>query len=174
MDNESTTNDNGKPTRAAGAPKGNKNNIKHGYYSLIKLVRNRRGALDKRTILGKMVLETVNDLTTALGGDPSPQQRMLIEDVALDTLLLRSLNNIVATVQPLRKGKAHAAYQLRAQLISQRREHLRLLGLQRLARHVDVGPAAIEDRYKKKRLQEAQLAPTGADSSADTNEGTDE
>src|SRR5262245_18863719 len=126
--NESTEIAVTKPNKAGGAPKGSKNHLKHGYYSLVKLVRNRRGALDKRTILGKMVLETINDLTTALGGDPSPQQRMLIEDVALDTLLLKSLNNVVATVQPLRKGKAHAAYQLRASLISQRREHLRLLG----------------------------------------------
>jgi len=81
-----------------------------------------------------MLLETVNDLTAALDGDPSPQQRMLIEDVALDTLLVRSLNNVVATVRPLRKGKAHAAYQLRASLILHRREHLKLLGLHRVAK----------------------------------------
>jgi hypothetical protein len=63
---------------------------------------------------------------------------MLVDDVALDTLLLKSLNNVVATVQPLRKGKAHAAYQLRAQLISQRREHLKLLGLKRVAKNLSL------------------------------------
>ena len=124
METESTTpaaSNNGKPSRAAGAPRGNGNRLKHGYYSLVKLVRNRGGALDKRTILGKMVQETIRDLTASLGGDLSVQEQMLVDDVALDTLLLKSLNNTVATIQPIRKGKAHAAYQLRAQLISQRR-----------------------------------------------------
>ena len=117
METESTTqaaSNNGKPSRAAGAPKGNENRLKHGYYSLVKLVRNRGGALDKRTILGKMVQETIRDLTVSLGGDLSVQQQMLVDDVALDTLLLKSLNNTVATIQPFRKGKVHAAYQLRA------------------------------------------------------------
>lgn len=126
--------DNGKSSRAGGAPKGNGNRLKHGYYSLLKLIQNRHGALDRRTVLGKMYLEIHAELVAALGGDPSPQERMLIDDVALDTLLLKSLNNTVATVQPLRKGKAHAAYQLRASLISQRREHLKLLGIKRVAK----------------------------------------
>ena len=63
---------------------------------------------------------------------------MLVDDVALDTLLLKSLNNTVATIQPIRKGKAHAAYQLRAQLITQRREHLKLLGLKRVAKNLSL------------------------------------
>jgi len=141
METESTTpaaGDNGKPSRARGAPKGNGNRLKHGYYSLVKLVRNRGGALDKRTILGKMVQETIRDLTASLGGDLSVQEQMLVDDVALDTLLLKSLNHMVATVQPLRKGKAHAAHQLRTQLISQRREHLKLLGLKRVAKTVTI------------------------------------
>src|SRR5215470_14549136 len=119
---------------AGGAPKGNGNRLKHGYFSLVKLVRNRGGALDKRTILSKMVQETIRDLTASLGGDLSVQEQMLVDDVALDTLLLKSLNNTVASVQPLRKGKAHAAYQLRASLIAQRREHLKLLGIKRVSR----------------------------------------
>ena len=136
---------------ARGGPPGNRKALKHGYYSLIKLVRNRGGALDRRTILGKMVQETIQDLTASLGGDLSVQEQMLVDDVALDTLLLKSLNNVVATVQPLRKGKAHAAYQLRAQLISQRREHLKLLGLKRVA--------------KTPSLQEVLAADEGSDES---------
>ena len=49
-------------------------------------------------------------------------------DVALDTLLLQALNNEVADAQPIIHGKdglkAHPVYQLRAQLIAQRRESL--------------------------------------------------
>ena len=150
MDNESTTqapSDNGRPSRVGGAPKGNKNRLKHGYYSLVKLIRNRHGALDKRTILGKMYLDIQADLISSLGGSDSisPQQQMLIDDVALDTLLLKSLNNTVATVQPLRKGKAHAAYQLRASLIAQRREHLKLLGLKRVAKNLSLTEILAKD-----------------------------
>lgn len=139
--------DNGKPSRPGGAPKGNKNRLKHGYYSLVKLVRNRRGALDKRTILGKMYLVTRQELIVALGGEDSisPQQQMLIDDVALDTLLLKPINNTVATVQPFRKGKVHAAYQLRASLIAQRREHLKLLGLGRVAKTLSLQEVLAKD-----------------------------
>jgi hypothetical protein len=134
----------GKPGRSG--PPGNKNalggkaNLKHGYYSLVRLVKNRRGALDKRTILGKMVLETVRQLETDLGGDLSTAERMLVADVALDTLLLQALNNEVADAQPIIYGKeglkAHPVYQLRAQLIAQRRESLKLLGLKRVSKQV--------------------------------------
>jgi hypothetical protein len=115
----------GKPGRSG--PPGNKNALKHGYYSLVKMVRSRNGALDRRTILGKMLMETVRQLEADLGGDLSEAQRMLVADVALDTLLLQAVNRKIASVLPIRKGKVHSAFQLRAQLIAQRREHLKLL-----------------------------------------------
>lgn len=49
----------GQVTNPAGAKPGNQNakggkaNLKHGYYSLVKIIRNRRGALDRRRSLGK-------------------------------------------------------------------------------------------------------------------------
>ena len=71
---------------------------------------------------------------------------MLVDDVALDTLLIKALNQKVANVQPIRKGKSHAAYQLRAQLIAQRREHLKLLY-----------PAGLQRRIKVKSLNDVLL-----------------
>jgi hypothetical protein len=121
-----------------GGPVGNQKGLKHGYYSLVRFIRKRGGALDKRTILGKMVLETARQLEADLGGDLSTAQRMLVEDVALDTLLLRGLNKKIADVKPIRKGRINPAYQLRAQLIVQRREHLKLLGLERKAKVVSL------------------------------------
>jgi hypothetical protein len=63
---------------------------------------------------------------------------MLVADVALDTLLLQALNNEVADASPIIEGKdglkAHPVYQLRAQLVAQRRETLRLLGLKRVSK----------------------------------------
>src|SRR5688500_10849795 len=96
-------------------PPGNKNHLKHGYYSLIRLIKNRRGALDRRTILGKRVLETARQLEADLGGDLSTAERMLVADVALATLLLQALNNEVAGAQPIIHGKdglkPHPVYQ---------------------------------------------------------------
>ena len=138
----------GQVTNPAGAKRGNKNarggkaNLKHGYYSLVKIIRNRRGALDRRTILGKMVLETVRQLETDLGGDLSTAERMLVADVALDNLLLQALNNEVADSSPIIEGKdglkAHPVYQLRAQLVAQRRETLKLLGIKRVSKTLTV------------------------------------
>ena len=125
-----------------GGPAGNKNNLKHGYYSLVRLIKNRRGALDRRTILGKMVLETARQLEADLGGDLSTAERMLVADVALDTLLLQALNNEVAEASPIIEGKdgmkPHPVYELRAQLVGQRRENLKLLGLKRVSKPVSL------------------------------------
>jgi hypothetical protein len=95
-------------------------------------------ALDRRTILGKMVLETARLLEADLGGDLSTAEKMLVADVALDTLLLQALNNEIGNNPPLiesRDGlRAHPVYTLRGQLIAQRREHLKLLGIRRVVK----------------------------------------
>jgi hypothetical protein len=74
-----------------------------------------------------MVRETVSQLEADLGGDLSTAERMLVADVALDTLLLQASNNEVAA-PPIIEGKdglkPHPVYQLRGQLIAQRRESL--------------------------------------------------
>ena len=81
-----------------------------------------------------------------------------MHDVALDTLLLQSLNNEVAGSPPLIDGKdglkAHPVYQLRAQLVAQRREHLKLLGLKRVAKVVSIGEILSQG-------QEQQTHPNG-------------
>jgi hypothetical protein len=89
-----------------GGPVGNQKRFKHGYYSLVRLIKETSRALDKRTVLVKMVVETVQQLEADLGGDLSTAQRMLVEDVALDTLLLRGLNKKIVDVIPVRKGKS--------------------------------------------------------------------
>ena len=128
-----------------GGPKGNQKGLKHGYYSLVRFIKNRGGVLDKRTILGKMVTETAQQLEADLGGDLSTAQRMLVEDVALDTLLLRGINKKIADVLPIRKGRVNPVYGLRFQLITQRREHLKLLGLQRRAKTLSLNEILTKD-----------------------------
>src|SRR5215471_7609693 len=142
-----------------GWPVGNQKQLKHGYYSLVRFIKKRGGALDRRTILGKMLTETEQQLEVDLGGDLSTAQRMLVEDVALDTLLLRGLNKKIVDVMPVRKGKSHPVYQLRAQLIAQRREHLKLLGLKRVVKSLTLTEILTNDGDK----------PNGA-----ADEGSDE
>jgi hypothetical protein len=175
-DSDNQENNNGKRrghgVKGRSGPPGNTNaaggkaNLKHGYYSLVKLIRNRRGALDRRTILGKMVLETARQIEDDLGGDLSTAQRMLIADIALDTLLLQALNNEVADSPPIIKAndgaKAHPVYQLRAQLVAQRRETLKLLyptGFKRVAKEATLDDLIAESL---KEQQEAERQPSQA------------
>jgi hypothetical protein len=151
-----------------GGPLGNQKGLKHGYYSLLRFIKKRGGALDKRTVLGKMVMETVQQLEADLGGDLSTAQRMLVEDVALDTLLLRGLNKKIVDVMPVRKGKSHPVYTLRAQLIAQRREHLKLLGLQRVPKPV----LTVDDIRRRYETEENTPANgNGAAEDGGNNEG---
>src|SRR5215831_740830 len=112
-----------------GGPVGNQKGLKHGYYSLVRFIKKRGGTLDRRTILGKMRTETEQQLEADLGGNLSTAQRMLVEDVTLDTLLLRGLNKKIVDVTPVRKGKSHPVYQLGAQTDSPTRGASKTPGL---------------------------------------------
>jgi hypothetical protein len=62
---------------------------------------------------------------------------MLVDDVAVDTLLIHGLNARLG-VAAVHKGRINPIYTLRSQLISQRREHLKLLGLKRVSREISL------------------------------------
>ena len=99
-----------------GGPVGNQKGLKHGYYSLTRLIKRRGGAPDKRRALGKMVQETIRQ-AGILGGDLSTAERTLVEDVAVDTLLIHGLNARLG-VAAVHKGQINPIYTLRAQLIA--------------------------------------------------------
>ena len=63
--------------KAGGAPPGNKNALKHGLP--YKATLNGPG-LDERTSLFKALREKEQEPATALGGDPSPQEQVIIAD----------------------------------------------------------------------------------------------
>ena len=68
-----------KPGRTAGAPRGNKNHLRHGLNPLkrtLYTLGNR--ALDKRTVAGRALVEWRDDLIRDLGGDVSTQQDAII------------------------------------------------------------------------------------------------
>ncbi len=70
-----------KTPKAKNGQRGNTNNLKHGAFSRVHLKR-----LDRRTREGKTLIAARGALTSAMGGQPSPQQAMLIERVVFKML----------------------------------------------------------------------------------------
>ena len=75
--------------RARSGPPGNKNAVKHGLY-VYQAMLNGKG-LDERTSLFKALCDKEQELVTALGRDPSPQQKAIISDSVKNMLYVASL-----------------------------------------------------------------------------------
>ncbi|HWP23592.1 MAG TPA: hypothetical protein VNM15_05345 [Candidatus Binatia bacterium] len=152
-----------------GGDHGRAKNIRHGYYSLLHLIKSRRGMLDGRTVLGKMLNEIKGDLERDLGGDLSTAKRMLVHDAAVATLLLRSIENELANVSPTVNGRAglqsHPIYDLWNKVVSQRRETLKLLGLERAPREIEADPLDLARALAAERA--AKPAPAGEPAEAE-------
>jgi hypothetical protein len=56
--------------------------------------------LDERTSLFKALREKEQELVTALGGDPSPQQQTIIADAIKNMLYVASLDNYLMSLKP--------------------------------------------------------------------------
>ncbi len=72
---------NTKTPRVRNGQRGNTNNLKHGAFRRIHLKR-----LDRRTRESKTLVAARGALTSAMGGQPRPQQAMLIERVVFKML----------------------------------------------------------------------------------------
>ena len=115
---------------APGGPAGNKKAVKHGLYSYKAMLEGR--GLDERTSLFKALREKEQELVSALGGDPSPQEKTIIADSIKNTLYVASLDNYLMSLKSLvRKGRAHPVISIRTQLAAHLRENLKTLGLHR-------------------------------------------
>lgn len=62
---------------------GNKKALKHGLYAYQTMLNGK--GLDERTSLFKAMREKEQELVTALGGDPSPQEQVIIADCVKNT-----------------------------------------------------------------------------------------
>jgi hypothetical protein len=115
---------------AGGAPRGNKNAVKHGLYAY-KAMLNGNG-LDERTSLFKALREKEQELVEAIGGDPSPQQRAIIGDTVKNLLYIASIDNHLMGLKSLvRKGRPHPLLAIRTQLAAHNRENYKTLGIHR-------------------------------------------
>jgi hypothetical protein len=125
-----------KPTggrNAPGGPKHNKYAVKHGLYSYKAVIE--AGGIDRRSSLYKALREKEQELIAALGGDPSPQERVIIADSIKVMLYVGSLDQYLSTLKSLvRKGRPHPVLAIRTTLSAHLRENLKTLGLKRVAK----------------------------------------
>ena len=122
---------------AKGGPVGNTKALKHGLYTYQAMLNGK--GLDERTSLFKALCEKEQELVTALGGDPSPQQQALIADSVKNMLYVATLDNYLMQLKSLvRKGKPHPVLAVRTQLSAHLRENLRTLGLKRVSKMLTV------------------------------------
>jgi hypothetical protein len=93
--------------------------------------------LDQRSSLFKALREKEQELVSALGGDPSPQERAIIADSVKNALYVASLDNYLMGLKSLvRKGRPHPVLDIRTKLAAHLRENLKALGLQRRMKRV--------------------------------------
>ena len=125
----------GRGQRARSGPPGNKNAVKHGFHAY-KAMLDGKG-LDQRSSLFKALREKEQELVSALGGDPSPQERAIIADSVKNALYVASLDNYLMGLKSLvRKGRPHPVLDIRTKLAAHLRENLKALGLQRRMKRV--------------------------------------
>ena len=118
--------------------------------------------LDERTSLFKALREKEQELTSALGGDPSPQEQAIIADAIKNMLYIASLDNYLMSLKSLvRKGRPHPVLSIRTQLAAHLREDLKTLGL-----HRRVKATSINDLLNPPDEKEAVNAVHGAEQSS--------
>ena len=138
----------GKPGRS-GPPAGNTNGMRHSYYSLKAKLNGTD--LDKRTAAYKALAEREQELIVALGGDVSPQERIIIADTVKHLLFAASLDRYLMQLKSLvRKGKIHGVVSERTKIGAHIRENLKTLGLK-----------ACEQGNQLKRLPQREIRRAG-------------
>jgi len=125
----------GKPARSG--PPGNKNAVKHNLYTYKAMLDG--DGLDERSSLFKALRLKEQEISTALGGDPSPQEQAIITDSVKNMLYIASLDNYLMGLKSLvRKGRPHPVLAIRTQLSAHLRENLKTLGLKRVSKTLTV------------------------------------
>jgi len=116
-----------------GAPVGSRNALKHGLYAYRAMLNSDH--LDERSSLFRALREKELELSAALGGDPSPQEKVIIADSIKNMLYIASLDNYLMNLKSIvRRGKPHPLIATRTQLAAHLRDNLKTLGLKRASR----------------------------------------
>ncbi len=132
--------------RARSGPPGNKNAVQHAFYFYKRLLSG--DGLKRSTALYHALAATEQELVSALGGDPSPQERAIIADTVKTMLYIGSLDNYLMQLKSLvRKGRVHAVLAERTRLGSHLRENLKSLGLERRVKPIPDLQKYLEEKY---------------------------
>ena len=142
-------------------PKGNQLAVKHSLHVYRRMLSG--GRLDARTSLYKVLREKEQELITALGGDPSPQERVIIADTVKTMLYISTVDEYLMALDGglIRGGKAVPVIDTRTQLAAHLRRHLESLGLKRVPREMDVHALDRELLAEKAKQQSGEMN-TGA------------
>ena len=139
-----------------GGPPGNKKALRHGLYSLRAMLNG--DGLDRRTSLYRALAEKESELTSALGGDPSPQERAIIGDSVKTMLYIGSLDVYLMQLKSLvRKGRLHNVLIERTRLAGHLRENLKTLGLKRVPKEIP----DLARELQQIQVQEQEEKPEG-------------
>src|SRR5215831_18378867 len=122
-----------KRRKSTGAPRGNRNAIKHGVYSLTAV--RKRGRIDRRTTFGKAFEARRKGYVVDLGGDLSAMELTIVEDTVWTDFYAAAYNAYLSSLKSvIRKGRPHPIVDARTKLATHRRENLKTLGLKRVSR----------------------------------------
>lgn len=74
------------------ATKGNTRAVKHSLHTYRRMLSG--DSIDRRTSLNRILREKEQELSTALAGDPSPQEKLIIADAAKTMLYVGTLDRL--------------------------------------------------------------------------------
>jgi hypothetical protein len=113
---------------------------KHGHYLLKRVVMELGSrTIDRRTTVGKALLEWRAEIIRDLGGDVSAQRRAVIDDAVTTKLVLDSIDNWLLQQPSLINARKRCLFPVvlqRQQLADSLLRHLSALGLERKAKQV--------------------------------------
>ena len=122
-----------KKSTAAGAPRGNRNAVKHGKFSLT--AARKRGKIDRCTTFGKAFEARKKDYVVDLGGDLSAMELTIVEDTVWTDFYAAAYDVYLSSLKSvIRKGRPHPIVDSRTRLAAHRRENLKALGLKRVSK----------------------------------------
>ncbi len=143
----------GKPARSG--PPANRNGLRHGLYSLRAMLNG--DGLDRRTSLYRALRDKEQELVSALGGDPSPQEKAIIGDSVKTLLYIGSLDAYLMQLKSLvRKGRVHNVLIERTRLAGHLRENLKTLGLKRVPKEIPDLAKELQQIQVKEQAEESE------------------
>jgi hypothetical protein len=135
-------------------PPGNKNAMVHGLTVYRAMLNG--DDLDKRTSLYRALAEKESELIVALGGDPTPQERIIIADTVKHILFAGSVDRYLLSLKSLvRKGKAHRVLADRGRIGAHIRENLKVLGINRRSKPMPSLDDYIRENYSNRDVDNA-------------------